>query len=62
MILRHRSPDGRNRDRDMGPGPVGNVRGAYQRTLGAVLLRDAVPPRLTGWNAIYEATQDRRKR
>lgn len=62
MIKHHRTPDGRNLDVDYGPGPVGTVSSGYQRAMGAVLLRDAVPPKVEGWSSAWDLERNRRNK
>jgi hypothetical protein len=60
VILRRRSPDGTNRDVNMGAGPVGNTRGWTARTVGAVQLPDAIAP---SWKPTVDVkTQERKAR
>lgn len=51
-----------NGTRDWGGGPVGSPRGPYHRTIGAVTLQFAVPPKITSWTAYLENSRNAKGR
>lgn len=59
MIARYRTPSGENKDHDFGPGPVGSLRGNYERAQNALPLTEAILPAVSGWTSAADLERSR---